>query len=182
MTKDKVPPRPTPDRDKKYMGLAFMYAALSKDPRTQHGAQIVTPENDPLGWGYNGPPKQMDDEDLNWDRPDKYPYMVHSEPNAISHSDKEKLEGSIMYVTGKPCAKCMLDIVRAGIKEVVYYEDESHHDSNSMCVNPEHMDTTEDIAERGGVKMRAYSGDLDWLRDRVAVLEGFGVFSCRSLK
>jgi deoxycytidylate deaminase len=174
--KAKVPPRKVPSRDEKYMGLAFMYAALSKDPRTQHGSQIVTVENEPLGWGYNGPPKQMNDEELNWDRPDKYPYIVHSEPNAIDHSDRGKLDGAIMYVTGKPCAKCMLDIVKSGVKEVVYYEDACHHDSNSMCVKSEHMESTEDIAARGHVKLRVFSGNLSWLRERIQVLEKMGVF------
>lgn len=175
--KERVLPRPTPSRDERYMGLAFMYAALSKDPKTQHGAQVVTRDNEPLGSGYNGPPKQMNDDELNWDRPDKYPYIVHSEPNAIDHSDSEKIKGAIMYVTGKPCAPCMLAIVKAGIKEVVYYEDASHHNAGSMCVNDEHMGSTEDIARRGGVKMRAFTGKLDWLRDRIQVLEKLGVFS-----
>lgn len=180
--KERIPPRPTPSRDERYMGLAFMYAALSKDPKTQHGAQVVTRDNEPLGSGYNGPPKQMNDEEVDWGRgdpekgdPGKYPYMVHSEPNAIAHSDGEKIKGAMMYVTGKPCAKCMLDIVRSGITEVVYYEDAAHHDSNSMCVKSEHMDETEKIARKGNVTMRIFQGSLSWLRDRIRVLEEMGV-------
>ena len=177
--KKKVPPRKVPTRDEKYMGLAFMYAALSKDPKTQHGSQIVTSNNIPLGWGYNGPPKHIKDIDINWDRPDKYPYIRHSEPNAIKHSDREKTVGATMYITGKPCAPCMLEIVDAGISRVVYYEDKSHHDKNSMCVNDEHMGSTEDIARRGGVRLEAFEGNLNWLRDRIKALEEFGIFNAK---
>lgn len=169
---EKVPPRKTPTRDEKYMGLAFMYAALSKDPKTQHGSQIVTKDNFPLGWGYNGPPKRVDDEELNWDRPYKYAYIVHAEPNSIDHSDCNKLEGAIIYVTGLPCSKCMLDIAKSGIDEVVYYEDGDHHDEGSMCKSArEEMMATKDIAEKNKIKLRPFKGDLSWLKKRIEKLE-----------
>ena len=43
--KKKVPPRLTPDRDSKYMGLAWMMAGFSKDPSTQIGSMIINSDN-----------------------------------------------------------------------------------------------------------------------------------------
>jgi dCMP deaminase len=183
MKKEKIAPRKVPSRDEKYMGLAFIYAALSKDPKTQHGAQVVTRDNEPLGSGYNGPPKTMNDDEIDWGRgdgegnPGKYPYMVHAEPNAIDHSDKHKLKDAVIYVTGKPCKDCMLDIAKSGISEVIYYEDKNLHDANSMCVKEKDVLIAEDIAVKNGVKLRAFSGDLRWLRDRVNFMENLGIFS-----
>jgi dCMP deaminase len=71
LTLKKIPPRLVPPRDDKYMGLAFMMAGFSKDPNTQVGAIIVDRKNHPLGWGYNGPPSEILDCDVNWGRPDK---------------------------------------------------------------------------------------------------------------
>ena len=63
MTTDKkVPPRQVPDRDSKYMGLAWIHASFSKDPYTQVGCVIVASDNVPLGSGYNGPGPDVDDE------------------------------------------------------------------------------------------------------------------------
>jgi hypothetical protein len=68
----------------------------------------------------------------------------------------------------------MLDIVRSGIVEVVFYQDEDHHDSGSMCVNPK-MDETAKIAKHGNVKLRAYNGQLSWLQDRINALKNLKV-------
>ena len=73
MKNKKVPPRRVPPRDDYYMGQAFWIAAKSKDPSTQCGAIIVSRDNSPLGTGYNGPPKKINDTSVSWDRPEKYP-------------------------------------------------------------------------------------------------------------
>lgn len=172
----KVSPRPTPPRHDRYMALAFMYSALSKDPRTQHGAQIITMDNEPLGWGYNGPPQEINDGEINWDRPDKYPYIVHAEVNAIRHSDPTKVKGSVIYVTGKPCPPCMLEIVDAKIFKVIYYDGQIY-DSASSCADPSKYELSDDIARKGGVTLEPFTGDINWLRDWMASLEEKGVFN-----
>ena len=88
MTKKKTPPRNVPERDAKYMALAFMLSGFSKDPKGQHGAIIVSPNNKPLGLGYNGPPRQYKDDDLDWSRANKYKHMIHAEINSINHSNR----------------------------------------------------------------------------------------------
>jgi dCMP deaminase len=165
------------------MGLAFIISGFSKDPKTQHGAVIVTEDNEPLGMGYNGPPKQFNDDELDWCREDeddpnkltKYDWMNHSERNAIDHSKEEKLNGSIMYVTGKPCHRCMNHIVTNGIKKVIYFEDHDHHDSGSMCVSEE-MSKTEIIAKKGGVILEPFKGDLSWLDNWSSHLKDLGIY------
>ncbi len=169
----KKPPREVPSRDNKYMGLAFWIASFSKDPNTQCGAIIISIDNRPNGLGYNGPPSKIVDSDINWDRPDKYPYMVHAERNAIDHSNG-KLDGSTIYVTAPPCPDCMLDIVRNSIIRVVYFRNVS--DSKSMLSNEKSWHTTKEIARLGGVRLDAFEGNLNWMRDRIEVMKQQGIF------
>ena len=176
-TTKKVPPREVPSRDDFYMGMAFWYASKSKDPKTQIGAQIVSVDNRPLGWGYNGPPKQFNDNTLNWDRPDKYDYIEHAEVNAIDHThDRHALAGSTIYVTGKPCKDCMRKIVKNGIKKVIYFPLKKIADNSSMFANDAQMSVTEEIAKLGGVHISQYNGNLNWMRDRMHFMESLGVF------
>jgi dCMP deaminase len=173
--KKKVPPRKVPSREDRYMGLCFWYASFSKDPRTQNGAIIVTSENIPLGMGYNGPPKEILDLDVDWDRPQKYPFIKHAERNAIDHSCRTLMKGSTIYVTAVPCHDCMLDIVDAGIKKVVYFKGK-HHDTGSMCANPQELTLAEEIAKLGHVTLQEYQGNLNWMRDRLEWMVNNGIF------
>jgi deoxycytidylate deaminase len=177
VTKKKIQNRATPNRDEKYMGAAFIEASYSKDPDTQHGAVIVTVENIPLGRGYNGPPRQYNDNDVDWSRPAKYHNMVHAEINAMNHSDPHLLEGATMYVTGKPCSACMLAIVARGIQKVVYFPRTSS-DPNSMMNNTAIFADTDDIAKKGKVTLEPFKGNLNWMNDWMSELEKLGIFDC----
>jgi dCMP deaminase len=170
--KKRVPPRIVPDRDSKYMAMALIVAGLSKDPSTQIGSLIIDEDNSPLGWGYNGPPAQIDDNAINWDRPDKYDFIIHAEENAIDHSNAW-LGNATIYVTGLPCKKCMLRIVSKGIKRVCYLERE--YDKNSMQVVSADVARVHEIAKLGGVKLDAFKGNLNWLPDWTIVLRNLGI-------
>ena len=74
--KKKISPRNVPERDSKYMALAWIVAGFSKDPNTQCGAIIIDSKNNPLGWGYNGPPRLIDDNSFSWGRPEKYDKII----------------------------------------------------------------------------------------------------------
>ena len=124
----KVPPRAVPDRDSKYMALAWIIAGFSKDPNTQCGAMLIDSLNNPLGWGYNGPPRLIDDKSFSWSRPDKYDKIIHAEINALRHAVGDA-SGSTLYVTGLPCRRCMLHIIEAEVERVVYTNFESDQDS-----------------------------------------------------
>lgn len=167
-------PRETQPRDDRYMGLAFIHASFSKDPNTQMGSVIVSQDNRILGTGYNGPPSNFNDNAINWERPDKYDYIIHAEENAIDYST-ESLVGATLYVTGKPCNKCMLKIGKHKIKRVLYYNHKPT-DPSSMFATDLEFKKTEEIAKAGGVFLMEYKGNLNWMRDYLKVLESVGIF------
>ena len=170
MTDDKIPPREVPDRDSKYMGIAWMWAGFSKDPKTQCGAQIVDQYNVPLGSGYNGPPRLIEDDSFSWCRPpkddpdafSKYDVVIHAAINAISHSCGHELTNATLYVTGFPCKGCMKQIVKEEIGKVIWFDYQS--DSGSM-LRKVHRERSEEIARLGKVKIEKFTGNVSWLRD-----------------
>lgn len=113
--------------DEYFMSVAVLSSLRSKDPNTQVGACIVSPENKIVGTGYNGFPIGCSDDELPWDREgsvynSKYAYVCHAELNAILNSTKE-LKGCRLYVALFPCNECAKAIIQSGIKTVVYKED-----------------------------------------------------------
>jgi dCMP deaminase len=161
----RILPRPTPSKDDFYMGMAFWASAKSKDPNNQSGAFIISFDNTPLGWGYNGPPAKISDTAINWEQTEKADFISCAEENAIDFS-YGPLENCIMYVTVKPCPKCILRIVKSGIKKVIYYS----------SAKKQIADKTEEIAKLGAVQLIAFDGNLNWMRDRMKWMESVGVF------
>ena len=50
------------------MGIALLSSQRSKDPSTQVGACIVSPENRIMSMGYNGMPHGCSDDEYPWDK------------------------------------------------------------------------------------------------------------------
>lgn len=167
-------PREVPDRDSFYIAMAFWAASRSKDPSAQCGAFIISEQNEPLGWGYNGPPKKIKDADIPWTRPEKYDFVVHAEVNAIQHAHGN-LENSTIYVTAKPCKYCMLSIVSSGIKRVVYFPYVSN-DKNSMLSDQEISFKTDKIAKLGNIVLEKFNGNLDWMLERINWMKSQKIF------
>ena len=112
--------------DEYFMGVAMLAALRSKDPSTQVGACIVSPENIIISTGYNGMPKGCNDDEFPWDRTGedtKYPYVVHAELNAILKANGRNLRGSRIYVALFPCNECAKAIIQSGIREIYYLSD-----------------------------------------------------------
>ena len=112
--------------DEYFMGIAMLAARRSKDPSTQVGACIVSPDNIIISTGYNGMPKGCSDDEFPWDREGeetKYPYVVHAELNAILNANGRDLRGSRLYVALFPCNECAKAIIQSGVQEVVYLSD-----------------------------------------------------------
>ena len=114
--------------DEYFMGVAALSGMRSKDPSTQVGACIVSPNNKILSMGYNGFPNGCDDDEFPWERTGeenetKYPFVTHGELNAILNYRGGSLEGAKIYVTLYPCNECAKAIIQAGIKTVVYGDD-----------------------------------------------------------
>ena len=112
--------------DEYFMGIAMLAACRSKDPNTQVGACIVSPENIIISTGYNGMPKGCSDDEFPWERTGadtKYPYVVHAELNAILNANGRDLRGSRIYVALFPCNECAKAIIQSGVREVLYLSD-----------------------------------------------------------
>lgn len=114
--------------DEYFMGVAHLSGMRSKDPSTQVGACIVSRSNKILSMGYNGFPSGCSDEDFPWAREGseletKYPFVTHSELNAILNYRGGSLEGTKLYVSLFPCNECAKAIIQAGIRTVVYDSD-----------------------------------------------------------
>ena len=114
--------------DEYFMGVAYLSGMRSKDPNTQVGACIVSDDNKILSMGYNGFPCGCSDDDFPWKREGdtletKYPFVTHSELNAILNYRGGSLEGTKLYVSLFPCNECAKAIIQAGIRTVVYDSD-----------------------------------------------------------
>ncbi len=112
--------------DEYFMGIAMLAAKRSKDPSTQVGACIVSPENIIISTGYNGMPKGCSDDEFPWGREGaeaKYPFVVHAELNAILNANGRDLRDSRVYVALFPCNECAKAIIQSGVKEVLYLSD-----------------------------------------------------------
>lgn len=168
-----VYPRETPSPDDRYMGLAFIMSGFSKDPRTQIGAYIVAPDNIPRGGGYNGPPRQINDDQINWSRASgKNDLIIHAEVNAITYANGP-VEGCTIYVTGHPCKHCMNYIGYKGIRRVVYLE--RSYDKGSMQSNQLDLRRSQEIASLHGMIIERYAGNLRWLKKWIALNEDQGI-------
>lgn len=123
--------------DEYFMGVSKLSGMRSKDPNTQVGACTVSDDNKILSMGYNGFPKGCSADEFPWDREGdpletKYPYVTHSELNAILNYRGGSLEGTKLYVSLFPCNECAKAIIQAGITTVVY--DDDKYDGTPMNI------------------------------------------------
>ena len=139
--------------DEYFMGVAELSAMRSKDPHTQVGCCIVSPDHKILSMGYNGFPRGCSDDDFPWKREgppleNKYFYTTHSELNAILNYRGGSLEGSSLYVTLVPCNECAKAIIQAGIKEIVYDSDKYENEPSTIA--------SKKMLSSAGVEFRKY--------------------------
>ena len=130
--------------DEYFMGIALLSGERSKDPNSQVGACIVRQDKKILYIGYNGFPIGCSDDEIPWDREGdfantKYPYVCHSELNAILNYTGSTLKQSRIYVTLFPCNECAKAIIQSGIKEVIYMSDK-YKDTDSVKVSKRMLD------------------------------------------
>ncbi len=140
--------------DEYFMAVAKLAGMRSKDPNTQVGACIVSPDHKILSIGYNGFPIGCSDDEYPWARENedplltKYPFVAHGELNAILNYRGGSLEGSTIYVGMFPCNECTKAIIQSGIKEIVY----------SMNKYPDSMAViaSQKMLASAGVRVRKY--------------------------
>jgi len=122
-----------------FLAVSFLSAMRSKDPATQVGACIVSPDKRIVGIGYNGMPRGCPDGELPWGKTskheleNKYMYVCHAEMNAIMNKNSASVEGCTIYVALFPCNECAKMIIQAGIKDVIYYSDKHALKNNTIA-------------------------------------------------
>jgi len=99
------------------MGLAYFTSIRSHDSETKVGCVIVNEENNVVSMGYNGFPKGLRDLELPNKRPEKYPFMVHAEENAVSNIISKSYNSLKVYLTHFPCHRCAKLLWQNGIKK-----------------------------------------------------------------
>ena len=111
-----------PDWDYYFLTLAHECSKRSHDSQTAHGCVLTTQDHQIISTGYNGFPRSIDDSVLPNLRPEKYDWMIHSEMNSLLDCvyQGKSAKNGIMYVTGRPCFNCTMMMWQAGVKEVVY--------------------------------------------------------------
>lgn len=104
------------------MRLANEVATWSKDPSMKVGAVVVDDKRSIRATGYNGPPREVLDQERRWERPGKYNYVAHAEENAVAQAARigVSLSGCTLYVSSlPPCSTCARLIIQSGIIRVV---------------------------------------------------------------
>tara|TARA_Y100000593_G_scaffold28444_1_gene56739 strand:+ start:5985 stop:6479 length:495 start_codon:yes stop_codon:yes gene_type:complete len=94
-----------PTWDEYFINFAVLTSTRSPDSQTKVGCVLVH-KNRVISAGYNGFCSGVDDSSLPTKRPDKYPFMVHAEQNAVSNMLIKPEKDVIAYVTHMPCYRC----------------------------------------------------------------------------
>jgi dCMP deaminase len=114
----------------RWLKLAHEVASWSKDT-VKVGAVLADSNRNPLGFGYNGIPRGLDDQLFERNsKPKKAWYYEHAERNVLYACAKNGIscDGCTMYVTHFPCCDCTRAIIQSGIVSVVV--DQSCMDTN----------------------------------------------------
>jgi len=118
--------------DLRFIERAKAVSEYSKDKNTKTGAVIVNDDKTEITMGYNGFPRNADDDtdQRRYERPQKYFWTEHAERNAIYKAARLGVStmNTKMYCTYFPCADCSRAIIQAGI-HTLYTEkpDFNHH-------------------------------------------------------
>lgn len=136
-----------------FMQQCEIISRRSKDS-TKHGAIIADKRHRVIAQGFNGPPSSVPDANVPFhERPAKYGWIIHAEMNAIlfglAARGIDGLRGTDLFVTGKPCSRCMLLMVHVGIGYVYFGE------RASKCTDEPDWLLTQQIARAGGTVLQA---------------------------
>ena len=99
------------------MGMAHYASIRSHDSETKVGCVIVGNPNIIVGVGDNGFCSSVKEDDLHTTRPDKYPFIVHAEANAVSNLVVKQIDCYKAYITHLPCSTCAKLLWQTGVRE-----------------------------------------------------------------
>ena len=151
-----------PDWDHYFLGLAFLVSSRSKDAQTKHGTVIVDINNIILGTGYNSFIKGINDASLPAIRPNKYPFMIHSELNAILNCRVLPREagGGTAYVTGKCCNHCLQSLIQAGLTRIVMSDRKGSQLEDEASLN-----ISNQIIQLSKIRIDTISFNFNWMKE-----------------
>lgn len=137
--------------DEYFLLQAYLVSLRSIDAQTQCGCVLVNEFNTILSTGYNGFIGGINDQVLPNLRPEKYPYMIHSEHNAVLNCAKNGIStlNATAYITGPPCSNCFQVMHQAGIKRIVYIK---NHNIAKMIENEEEQIRSEILRMLSDIK------------------------------
>jgi dCMP deaminase len=106
----------------RFIELAHTIGSWSRDPSTKCGAVLVRPNRSVASMGFNGFPKEMDDDPRLYEIRDmKYDRVVHAEMNALMFCrDPVPLYGYSLYTTAPCCSRCAIHMIQAGIRKFIW--------------------------------------------------------------
>jgi dCMP deaminase len=130
------------------LGFAEHAAKASRDPSTQVGAALISPDGDVLLTACNDFPVGVQDHPERRSRPTKYLFTSHAEGRLIAHAAKHgiKTAGMTVYVTHFPCSRCASTLIDAGISLIV-------HGTGSTSMPPEEFDAAIDMFCEAGIDL-----------------------------
>jgi dCMP deaminase len=111
-------------KDSYYMNLAIQVSLRSKCLRAKYGTILVSQDERIVATGYNGKPRNSLNDDVCYrdgllPNAPKENCCLHSEANCLLFSEPQERTGGTLYVSGIPCADCMLLIMQSGISRLV---------------------------------------------------------------
>jgi len=148
----------TIDWDTLFMQMVYCIASKSKDRNTHVGAVIVGPNHEIRSVGYNGFPRNINDDIAKrQERPYKYNFFAHAEVNAIYNAARVgiPIDGCILYTNSIPCCSCCVGIINSGIKEVVVDKKWQSHNEWKEKAN-----ITKMMFNEAGIIFREWDGEL----------------------
>jgi dCMP deaminase len=141
-----------------FLGLAKVISQRSHDSQTQHGCVITDKNNRILGVGYNGFARGLNDDTLPNTRPEKYPWMIHAERNALSNC-VVRPDNGIAYVTGQCCNDCIMALWQEGVSSVIMIDDHGTHLFDEK--EKKHFDSFVNMSK---ININYIKPNFDWLR------------------
>ena len=135
--------------DEYYMSIAWTVSKKSKDPSTQVGCVIVSENNEPISFGYNGFIAGCDEEFMTFEKPYKDMLTIHAEMNALIFA-KQPLKNAKVYCTHISCENCMKHLLQAGVREIIY----DKGDTNGGFINTDRRKVIEKLIKSTGLIVR----------------------------
>lgn len=139
------------DWDRYFLEIAEVVSTRSPDPSTKHGCVLVDKNNRVLSTGYNGPIQGLTEGLVEFERPQKYLWMIHAEDNAVTFS-KCDLTDSTAYITGRPCIPCLRRLVQAGVYRIVFGTREA------KCITAEEKRVTDLVVKNKNISFTMLNG------------------------